>query len=457
MSARPHFSLVGIPVRVEPVFFVISGLFGLQFLDGYFIVGNTIQRGGLDVVGLWMFATFVSILVHELGHGFTLKAFGQRSAIVLHGFGGVTVSTHRSQLSRSRSILVSLAGSLTALIVLWLPTRQVLGSGSLLSQPAALIWLVYFLSFQNLWWSVINLLPIRPLDGGNGAAQLFGIHAARRISIGAALAGAVVAFVLGQGYAAFFAVFLAFNNWQEIRAERAGANVNVFEVESPDPGGRAAPRGRPRGRRTLHAVPSAAAGAPTMGSLDPARAEQLAWAALRAGDAPAAQRLVAGMGSAAGAYLRASAALTAGDPAAFALFEAAFVAEPNGPPNLVATEVLARSGAAAAVAKRLVERADGKGRGGAAALQTHLHYADRFREAAEVGETVYAAGPASRAQTAFEVACSWAREGDVDRSMTWLDHAADAGFRAPSIVDGEPDLATVRADPRWPVMRARLA
>jgi hypothetical protein len=25
------------------------------------------------------------------------------------------------------------------------------------------------------------------------------------------------------------------------------------------------------------------------------------------------------------------------------------------------------------------------------------------------------------------------------------------------VVDGEPDLTTVRADPRWPLLRARLA
>jgi len=83
--------------------------------------------------------------------------------------------------------------------------------------------------------------------------------------------------------------------------------------------------------------------------------------------------------------------------------------------------------------------------------------ADRFTEAAEVGEVVFGANPPSQAQTAFEVACSWAKAGDVDRSVSWLDCAADAGFRAASVVDGEPDLAVVRADPRWPVLRARLA
>ena len=141
---------------------------------------------------------------------------------------------------------------------------------------------------------------------------------------------------------------------------------------------------------------------------------------------------------------------------AFELFEAAYVREPNGPPNLIATELLARSGAATAVARRLVERPDGKGREGAGTLQTHLHYADRFAEAAAVGEVVYAANPPSKAQTAFEVACSWAKAGNIDVAAAWLEKAADAGFRAASVVDGDPDLATVRADPRWPLLRARL-
>jgi hypothetical protein len=174
------------------------------------------------------------------------------------------------------------------------------------------------------------------------------------------------------------------------------------------------------------------------------------------GDTATAQRLTASLGGRVDPYLRASTALCVGDPAAFELFEGAYVREPNGPPNLIATEVLARAGAATAVARRLVERPDGKGRDGAGSLQTHLHYANRFSEAAEVGEVVYAANPPSQAQTAFEVACSWAKAGSVDHAAAWLERAADAGFRAASVVDGEPDLATVRADPRWPVLRARL-
>jgi hypothetical protein len=407
---------------------------------------------------VWIACSFVSILVHELGHGFALKLFGQPSVIVLHGFGGVTISQRRSTLTRAKSIFVSVAGSLTALLVLWLPTRTYIESAvesrSLFDLPKVVFFGVQFLAFQNLWWSIANLLPIRPLDGGNVTAELFGIDRARRISIGAAIAGAIWAFAHDQTYAAFFALFLAFNNWQEIRAAQGGADVDAFHVDAPE-SGRAPNRRRPRAN--LSVVGPSEPMAPSMGSQDPARVHHLAWAALREGDPATAKRLTSGLGAQADPYLQAATALATGDSKAFELFETAYVREPNGPPNLIATEVLARAGAATAVARRLVERTDGKGREGAGTLQTHLHYADRFAEAAEVGEVVFAANPPSKAQTAFEVACSWAKAGDVDRAVSWLDHAADAGFRAATVVDGEPDLATVRADPRWPLLRARLA
>jgi len=455
MSAKTHFKIAGIPVHVQPVFFVIAGLFGLRYIDY-----------GVDVVLIWIATSFVSILVHELGHGLSLKVFGEPSSIVLHGFGGVTISQRRARLTKARSVIVSLAGSLTALAVLWLPMRALWDSELVRDEALRFVraggdgftwlWVVDFLAFQNLWWSIANLLPIRPLDGGNVTAELWGLPIARRISIGTALAAALWAFGNGQSYAAFFALFLAFNNWQELRAEREGAaGVDVFHVDSPEPGSARARRPR---TGHLQAVPPPS---PLLGASsdagDPARMEQAAWDSLRAGDGATAARLVQALGPRAGAYLQASAALATGRPDAFELFEAAYVDQPGGPPNLVASEVLARSGAATVVARRLLARPDGRGREGAGALQTHLHYVKRYAEAAQVGEAVYEARPASAAQTAFEVACSWAQAGDVDRAVEWLDHAADAGFRAASVVDGDPDLAAVRADPRWPLLRARLA
>ena len=441
--SQPHFSIAKIPVRVEPAFLLVAFLFGFRYL-----------REGLDIVLIWVACSFVSILVHELGHGFALKVFGQRSVIVLHGFGGVTISQRRGMLARSRSIIVSVAGSLTGLILLWLPMEAVWASWEQngTDLPTTVIWAVYFLRFQNLWWSLANLLPVRPLDGGNVATEIFGIDRARKLSIGFAIAGAVYAFFSNQTYGGFFFLFLAFMNFQEIRASQVGADVDAFHVDAPDePGGTS----RRRSRANLSVV-APTAGAPSLAA-DPARAQQLAWAALKENDVATAKRLVKGLGSGADPFLKAATALASGDKAAFQLFEDAYVAVPGGPSNLIATEVLARTGAAVAVARRLVDRPDGKGREGAGTLQTHLHYADQFEYAAEVGTVVYEADPPSKAQTAFEVACSWAKATDVDHAIEWLERAADDGFRAASLVDGEPDLEAVRADPRWPLLRARLA
>src|SRR3569832_1985176 len=98
MAVWFFFRLFGIPVRVEPVFLLIAGMLGYQLIDE-----------SLSLVFVWIGVTFVSILVHELGHALLLKAYGRPSSILLHGMGGVTM--HDRQLPRARGIAVSLAGS----------------------------------------------------------------------------------------------------------------------------------------------------------------------------------------------------------------------------------------------------------------------------------------------------------------------------------------------------------
>ena len=90
MPVHPRFRIFGIPVRVEPAFLVIMAFLGLQLAEEDW-----------RLVLIWVAVAFVSILVHELGHALTLKAFGQESEIHLQGFGGVTLS--RRRLSRGGS------------------------------------------------------------------------------------------------------------------------------------------------------------------------------------------------------------------------------------------------------------------------------------------------------------------------------------------------------------------
>jgi Zn-dependent protease len=459
MSARSHFSIAGIPVRVEPFFVVIAVLFGLDLRELWLIIA-------------WVVIVFVSVLVHELGHGVAFRIFGQRSSIVLHGFGGVTIPSGKpTAWTKRRSIIVSLAGSLTALLLIGLPAYALQESNwgqikraewFIRTDNGPQVWpILHLVVFAAIYWSLANLLPIRPLDGGHVAEELFGLHNARWISIFAAGLGALYAFTNDNSYAGFFALMLGFFNYSEIRAERAGSAVtSAFDVDAPDapPGShRSAAK---RGRGSLRSVPPMAPARPPGLRLEVEQAEPQVWNALRDGDNDGAARIIARVAdtSRVNPYLTASLTLAEGRAdRAVDQFEAAYVADPAGPPNLVATDLLAKSGRSAAVARQLLKRSDGAGRDGAATLQTHLHYAEHYRDAAMVGEAVFAAKPPSPPQTAFEVACSWSRAADVERAVEWLERAAALGFRAPTLADGEPDLAAVRADPRWPVIRAQLA
>lgn len=468
VHSRAHFRLFGVPVRVEPFFVIVAVLFGIQLEP-------------LWLVFVWVVLVCVSVLVHELGHVLAYRVFGQRSAVVLHGFGGFTIPTGggRRALTKGRSIIVSLSGSAAQILVLGIPAVIALNSDWAETQQIQWLFVdrdfnwwpvLELLRFVSIWWALFNLLPIRPLDGGHVAEELVGFENACKLSLGAAAVAAFFAYrELGTLFPIFFFGMLAFLNYRDLRE---GRHNTAFEVDAPESsggggGGRPRrpgqpPRGRRRGRADLQLVRPPTGGAGQLPDLEPrlspGEAETRAWNALRAGEGDkAASILGRAGGDGASAFLRASVALVTG-PREMAddLFDAAYRSEPGGPPNLVPATLLADHGRAAVVAERLVTSGP-EGVEAAGSLQTHLHYAERFRAAAEVGEQVFAAGPRSAAQTAFEVACSWARAGDPTVALQWVGTAVDAGFRAPGLLDGEPDLASVRSQPGWAAVRSRLS
>lgn len=470
MSSKPHFRVAGIPVRVEPVFWIATVFFAINLGDARLII-------------MWVFVVLVSILIHELGHAMALKAYGQRSSIVLHGFGGFTLSQRR--LDKVQSIVVSLAGPFTAMALLGVPAYLVRESdlGARLARDYAFseavfgIWpLVFFAVYVNIWWSIANLLPIRPLDGGNVMTELIGIQKARILSVVVGAAAAVWAYTHSDEfrYAAFFAAFLAFINFSEHRRAKIDAHApSTFDIEGPAPGdgsggvppGRSHPAGGDRPPRRSSGWPSGpprhrppmapaeASPAELAGGLDPAAGESMAWNLLRRGDAPGARRILSRTAGSLGPFVRPTVQLAAGEGLEPLL--AAYLANPGGPSNLVPASVAADTGNAVILARRLVD-SGGPGIEAAGSLQTHLHYGDRFDVAAAVGEVVYSAGGPGRAQVAFDVACSWSRADEVDRALEWVRRAVADGFVALGLLDGETDLAAVRSHPGWGDLRASL-
>lgn len=154
-----RFRCFGFPVRVHPWFWATSAYIVWSDKLDYTLVG--------------IVAVFISILIHELGHAFAIRYYGGRSEIVLQFFGGY--ATKNVNPSRLGNIIISAAGP-AAGFALWGVLRLLL-----LQFPLQLATaheyvrvLLSVLLFANWAWSLMNLLPVWPLDGGQIAHQVIG-------------------------------------------------------------------------------------------------------------------------------------------------------------------------------------------------------------------------------------------------------------------------------------------
>jgi stage IV sporulation protein FB len=208
-----HFSLAQVPVRVSGWFWVGAALLGWGQCRA--LAGGD-QRELLRLLVAWVAVVLVSILVHEMGHALAWRAFGRPARIVLYHLGGLTVSQNwgRRSLSAGRQVAVSAAGPLlqlalaVAIVVVLrvggyeapfpiesLALRFGLYDGILIPSPLVAR-IVDFALFVNVFWPLLNLLPVPPLDGGQivreGLAWA-GVPSAARISLGlGALCGCAV-------------------------------------------------------------------------------------------------------------------------------------------------------------------------------------------------------------------------------------------------------------------------
>ncbi len=168
-----RFWLFGVHVRVHPFFWLISAILGWSIVGEF---GNT--RLGLIYLVVWVACVFVSVLVHELGHVFMGQLFGSHGHIVLHGFGGLAIGSNALNRGWQR-FLVSFAGPLIQFVLLGL---VLLAMFALVPDsappPRAPAWYqpvqitLDFLLVINLFWPLLNLLPIWPLDGGQMAREV---------------------------------------------------------------------------------------------------------------------------------------------------------------------------------------------------------------------------------------------------------------------------------------------
>lgn len=173
-----RFSIAGIPVRVHPLFWLVTLLLG--------------SSGALAEIPIWIVVVFISLLVHELGHALAFRRYGIRSQIVLHAMGGLTVpeaaplGTGWAGVSPTprQEIFISLAGPFAGfLFAVLIMLFTLFSGGTLLTSrlfgflPLPLTAILPFggtvlsvfatmLLFVNVFWGLFNLVPVYPLDGG---------------------------------------------------------------------------------------------------------------------------------------------------------------------------------------------------------------------------------------------------------------------------------------------------
>jgi membrane-associated protease RseP (regulator of RpoE activity) len=217
-----RFSIAGTPVTVHPLFWLIALLLG--------------SSGDILLVPIWVAVIFVSILVHELGHALAFRRYGQRSQIMLHFAGGVTIPepVHwgsgyaNVSLTPNQHIFISLAGPgagfLFAALVIAVVT--LLGGSVMTTRLFGFIplpldaflpfggrvaaVLVSMLLWVNIFWGLINLVPVYPLDGGHvtryALLQVDPVGGVRKAIWISVVAGALLALV---GLLVFRSLFMA--------------------------------------------------------------------------------------------------------------------------------------------------------------------------------------------------------------------------------------------------------
>ena len=383
MAKGPQFSLGGIPVRVDPTFFVIIVILGYDPRDPQvtFIVS-------------WVAIAFVSILLHEMAHALTFRHYGIRPSVTLYGMGGLTSGSGR--LTPGQSIAVSAAGPVSVLVLIGLPALWLQSQGVITSHEGRVI--LHQIIWINVGWSLLNLLPMLPLDGGNITRSVVdlmtrgrGRRPAEVLSVVVAGGLGLVALSISQPFLAMFAGFFAFMNISSL--------TRVKQEELADEltyGHRALIEHRPLdAERAATAVLAKKPSGPTLRWAS----ELLGWARLWQGDqagAEAAVQRYAHAGAPSGSF-RAAQALAAGRTTeGVAVMVWAFANEAPGPSQILGAIAVAGTEQTRAFTAELLRLDGDAGVRAALLLRGLLDYANYARQAGEVTELLTADGRAAR-------------------------------------------------------------
>ncbi|KAF3885850.1 MULTISPECIES: site-2 protease family protein [Nostocales] len=152
-------SLFGIPLFLDPLWFVILGLATLNFGVAYQRWGPVLAWSAGIVMALLLFG---SVLLHELGHSLVARSQGIKvNSITLFLFGGIAAIEEESK-TPGKAFQVAIAGPAVSVGLFFLLRLLV----TVLPENSPASVMIGDLSRINLVLALFNLIPGLPLDGG---------------------------------------------------------------------------------------------------------------------------------------------------------------------------------------------------------------------------------------------------------------------------------------------------
>ena len=242
------FTFFGVPTVIRPSSWLML-----------LILGSGVGSARVDIMPMLVFvvAGMLCLLVHEYGHAFSCRALGGgSSAVEIASLGGVTVSSYPPSTRRGHLLMV-LAGPGASLLIavlagavlgLYTGVAPLKGVVYALTAPLPFdppremqewcyipIWsqlhaldvslfaitCYHTLFFVSVWWSLFNLLPIFPMDGGK-ALLLYTDNPRLTGMVGLTVAILLGVWGLTQGliFTVLICAWFVWINWQYIRLSR---------------------------------------------------------------------------------------------------------------------------------------------------------------------------------------------------------------------------------------------
>lgn len=437
-----------VPVRIELGFVLMAAIVSVALGD--------VGRAGTFVVLL-----FLSVLIHEWGHVLAFRRAGVHSRVVLNQRGAVTIAVDGDPPRRVSRVGVYLAGPLLATVVLGLPAWLVLQAWD--EPPYEWLVLLTLLVWINVYYSLGNLLPILPSDGGRvlleatsaALGERRGALVAHVISVLVALA-AVIA--VGRLIGAYLFGWLIIAMLVQFGVANVLALASLGNHRLPTLISEACTALWKGDLRAARSKAMEAVAADADDRLRTLGVELLIWVELTAGDVERARALFVRLPAKARRSPHVVAALTATTPSdRVAGATAGFLDPTTLTPPRVYVEPLVCDGLFDPVVDRVLAATGAHAADLRFRLVHALHLAGCYREAAALGERILERDHLP-ARVAYNIACSRALSGDGEGALCWLDEAYRVrGYRRGELLVDDDDLDSLRGDPRFGDLVARYA